>query len=105
LLNTIDKGELPFDTYYVDHLGPLPSTKKNYRYIFVAIDAFTKFVWLNSTKLTSSAEIIRHLRKQTVGFGNWRRIISNRGTVFTAVAFEDYCNEKGIQHVWTTMLK
>ena len=26
-LNTIDKGDLPFDTYHVDRLGPLPSRK------------------------------------------------------------------------------
>ena len=44
LLNTIDKGELSFDTYHVDHIGPLPATKKSYRHIFVVIDAFTKFV-------------------------------------------------------------
>lgn len=27
-LYSIDKGEVPFDTYHVDHLGPLQSTKK-----------------------------------------------------------------------------
>lgn len=94
LLNTIDKGELPFDTYHVDYLGPLPSTKKSYRHIFVVIDTFTKFVWLYSTKLTSSTEIINCLKKQSVSFGNPRRIISSRGTAFTVGAFEDYCNQE-----------
>lgn len=102
LQNPIDKAELPIDTYYVDHLGPLPSRKKSSRYIFVVIDAFTKFVWLYSTKSTSSAEIISHMRKQSVSFGNPRRIISDRGTAFTAVAFENYCNKEGIQQVRST---
>lgn len=49
-LNPIAKGEVPLDTYHIDHLGPLPSTKKNYKHIFVVIDAFSKFTWLYATK-------------------------------------------------------
>ena len=45
-LHTIDKGEVPLDTFHIDHLGPLPSTKKRYHYILVVVDAFSKFVWL-----------------------------------------------------------
>jgi len=43
-LHPIPKEECPFDTYYIDHLGPLPSTKKEYHYFFIVIDAFTKLV-------------------------------------------------------------
>ncbi|XP_033176595.1 uncharacterized protein LOC117151651 [Bombus impatiens] len=60
------------------------------------------FVWLYPTKSTGSAEVISRLRKQSVNFGNPRRIISDRGTAFTAGAFKDYCREEGIQHVRTT---
>lgn len=49
-LNAIEKGNLPLDTYHIDHLGPLPSTRKNYKYIFVVVDAFTKFLWLYATQ-------------------------------------------------------
>lgn len=38
-LHTIDKGDSPLDTYHVDHLGPLPSTAKSYKYIFIVVDA------------------------------------------------------------------
>lgn len=43
-LYAINKGYLPLDTYHVDHLGPIASTKKNYRHVFVVVDGFTKFV-------------------------------------------------------------
>ena len=99
LLNTIEKGELPLDIYHVDHIGPLPTTKKSYRHIFVVVDAFTKFIRLYPTKSTGFAEVINRLEKQSVCFGNPRRIISDRGTAFTADAFEDYCNREGIEHV------
>jgi len=63
-LNTIEKGELPLDTYHVDHLGPLPSTKKSYKYVFLVIDAFTKFVWLYATKTTNIAEVLSKLKSR-----------------------------------------
>jgi hypothetical protein len=43
-LSTISKGEVPLDTYHIDHLGPLPSTKKSYNHVFLVVDAFSKFV-------------------------------------------------------------
>lgn len=98
-LHPIPKGEIPFDTYHVDHLGPLPSTKKKYRHLLVVIDAFTKFVWLYPTKSTSSAEVIDKLIQQSAVFGNPRRIISDRGTAFTAHDFGDYCKDKNIEHL------
>jgi len=45
-LHPIVKGEYPFDTYHIDYLGPLPSTKKEYRYLFIVIAVFTKFVYI-----------------------------------------------------------
>lgn len=101
-LNSIDKGYLPLCTYHIDHLGPIPSTKKNYKYIFAVVDAFTKFVWLYATKTTNAAEVLSWLKKQSVVFGNPRRIISDRGTAFMSHKFEDYCKEENIQHILTT---
>ena len=82
-LNPIPKGNVPLETYHIDHLGPLPSTKKRYRYIFVIIDAFSKFVWLFGTRSTGTIEVLDKLNKLTVIFGNPRRIISDRGSAFT----------------------
>lgn len=98
-LNTIDKGELLLDTYHIDHLGPMPSTRKSYRYIFVVIDAFSKFVWLYTTRSTDTSEVLDRLQKQANIFGNPRRIVSDRGTAFTSNAFEKWCNEERIQHL------
>jgi len=47
-LNMIEKGELSLDTFHINHLGTLPTTRKNYRYIFAIIDAFTIHYSLNS---------------------------------------------------------
>ena len=99
LLNSIEKGEGPLDTFHVDHLGLRPSTKKSYNHIFVVIDGFTKFVWLYETKSTSTVEVAQYLKKQSTIFGNPRRIISDRGTAFTTHDFQEYCRGEGIVHV------
>lgn len=90
-LNMIEKGELPLDTFHIDHLGPLPTTRKSYKYIFAIIDAFTKFVWLYATKTTNASEVINKLKRQSFIFGNPRRIISDRGTAFTSKEFAEFC--------------
>lgn len=97
-LKPIEKGSVPLDTFHIDHLGPLPSTKKSYVHIFAVIDAFSKFVWLYTTKSTTAAEVIERLRKQSIVFGNPRRIISDRGSAFTSKEFEEYCRTEGIEH-------
>lgn len=46
MLIPIPKGGEPFNTLHVDHFGPLEKTQFQYKYVFVVIDAFTKFVKL-----------------------------------------------------------
>jgi len=86
----------------LDHLGPLPSTRKSYKYIFVVVDAFSKFVWLYTTKSTSTQEVLARLRKQAAIFCNPRRIISDRGTAFTSSEFKEYCRTENIEHILVT---
>lgn len=102
MLHAIDKGSVPLDTYHMDHLGPIPSTKKSYCHILVIVDAFSKFVWLYATRSTDTASVLDRLQKQSMTFGNPRRIITDRGTAFTSSAFSDYCKEEDIQHIKIT---
>lgn len=100
-LNPIEKESIPIDTLHIDHLEPLPSTTKSYNYVLVVIDAFSKFTWLYGTKSTGTTEVLTQLSKHEEAstiFCNPRRIISDRGTVFTSQEFEDYCKVEGIKH-------
>jgi len=101
-LNPIDKGSVPLDVYHIDHLGPLASTKKNYRFILVVADAFSKFIWLYTSRSTGTTEVLDRLKKQAAIFGNPQRIISDRETAFTSKEFETYCEEENIEHILIT---
>lgn len=94
--------ETPLHTYHVDHLGPIPSTHKNYRYLFVVVDAFTKFVWIYPTKTTATKEVLERLKHQQSIFGNRKQIVSDRGTAFTSNDFEQYCADEDIRHLLIT---
>jgi transposase InsO family protein len=97
-LHPLYKDDLPLHTYHIDHLGPLESTNKNYKYVFVIIDAFTKFVWVYPTKTTSTAEVVAKLEVQKAVFGNPYQIISDKGTAFTSSEFAEYCTNENIKH-------
>lgn len=98
LLHHIDKGDVPLDTYHIDHVGLMVNTQKRYKHILVVIDAFSKFVWLYPTRSTDTAEVINRLTNQASIFGNPRRIISDRGTAFTSNDFQEYCATQNIEH-------
>lgn len=101
-LNPIEKMEVPLDTLHVDHVGPMPTTNKKYQYILTVVDAFTKFTWLFPVKGTTAEETVQKLQVVQDVFGNPRRIVTDRGTAFTATLFERYCKDNDIQHVLIT---
>ncbi|GFW52414.1 transposon Tf2-9 polyprotein [Trichonephila clavipes] len=83
------------------HLGPLPSTNKNYNHNLSIIDAFTKFVWLYPVKSTSSRDALEKLKLE-ITFDNPHRIITGKGTAFTSKEFREYCENENIQHLSIT---
>lgn len=102
-LHPIHKEPQPFYTFHVDHLGPLESTNKNYKFIFSVIDAFSKFCWLFPTKSTTSSETIEKMEFLESIFGNPHQIITDRGTAFTSEAFKNFCKHRNIMlhHITT----
>jgi len=73
-----------------------------YKYLFIVVDGFSKFVWIYPTKTTNAREVIDRLKSQQKIFGNPQRIISDRGTAFTSTDFKDYCSEENIEHILIT---
>lgn len=98
-LNYIPKGDKPFLTIHVDHLGPLEKTGNRNKFIFVVIDAFTKFVKLYPCRSTKTEEVIKHLRNYFQTYSKPRKIISDRGTSFTSAAFKHFLEDESVNLV------
>ena len=103
MLNPIDKEGVPLHTWHIDHIGELPSTNKNYKYLLVVIDALTKFTWLFTTKTKGVDEVIKKINILQQHYGNPSRIIADKG--FKSDSFNALCEENNILcHYITTGL-
>lgn len=94
LLFNIPKGDKPFVTVHIDHLGPLERTGTKNKYIFVVIDGITKFVRLYACRTTKSEEVIKHLSD----ISKPGRIISDntRDTWFTSKKFSEFLETESV---------
>lgn len=101
-LHTIPKEDRPLETFHIDHLGPMTSTDKQYKYILAIIDAFTKFCWLYPTKTMTVAETLPKIEILQSPFGNPSSIISDRGGALTSTEFANFCEDNNISHITIT---
>jgi len=96
-LHPIPVGRRPFDTVHMDHIGPFETTPTENKYILVIVDNLTKFTCLFAAKDTSTN---RTTLVQMFGLPN--RLVTDRGTCFTARRFDKFCEEKGVHHTLTS---
>lgn len=102
-LHPIPPGSRPFALIHVDHLGPFVTSSKGNKFIFVIVDNLTKFVVLKAIKDTRTTSVVRVLNTFVLERGAPDRIVSDRGTCFTAKAFESFCAEHGIKHTLNSL--
>jgi len=88
-LHPIPKGSAPFNTLHIDHFGPVDHRVAAKKFVFLIIDAFTKFVRLYSTKTTNAKEAMTYLSHYFQNYSRPRVIISDRGSAFTSHEFEE----------------
>lgn len=69
----------------------------------MAVDAFTKFVWLFPTKSTGTNEVKERLSVLFGLIGAPKRIVSDRGTAFTSHEMAEFMKEKNIKYVLTAV--
>jgi hypothetical protein len=87
----------PFAVWGLDILGSFPRAVGGYRYLYVAIDKFTK--WPEATPVVNitKASATTFLKSIVCRFGVPNRIITDNGTQFTIQYFQEYCEDIGIQ--------
>lgn len=81
-LNPIPKSNI--ETLHIDHFGPIDKHVCSRKYIFLIVDAFSKYVKLYPTKTTNTCEVITCLKEFFRNYNKLVKIISDRGTAFTS---------------------
>jgi transposase InsO family protein len=77
----------PFAVWGVDILGPFPRAIGGYRYLFVAIDKFTKLLEATSVVNITQGAAVAFLKSIVYRFRVPNCIITDHGTQFTSRIF------------------
>lgn len=77
-LNIIEKVPILFHTIHIDHVGPFETSSKNNKFLFVLVDAFTKFTIIEPVKSQKTCYIVNVLTNLIHLFRVPNRIISDR---------------------------
>lgn len=100
-LHPIEKIGTPLHTIHIDHLGPFVQSKKKNAYLIVAVDAFTKYVFMKAVPNTKEIHVEKFLNEKIIAiFGVPKRIICDKGTCYTSKKFREFCERLGIKVVF-----
>jgi transposase InsO family protein len=88
-LHPIPKIAIPWHTVHIDATGKLSGKNDKKEYVFVLIDAFTKYVLLTRSS-------IKAVKDSVALFGAPARIIADQGRCFASKEFRDFCDTKNI---------
>jgi hypothetical protein len=89
----------PFIGWGIDLIGQIfPPLSKNYKFILVATDYFTKWVEAIPLKTVTSKNMIDFVKEHIIyRFGIPQNIMTNQGTMFTLGEFEEFATNMGIK--------
>lgn len=81
---------IPWHTIHLDATGKISGKCDLKEYLFVTIDAFSKYCLLKHTK-KNSLSAIKALREAIHLFSSPARIICDQGRCYTSKEFKDFC--------------
>jgi hypothetical protein len=97
LLRPIDLS-WPFAVWGIDIVGVLPRAPGGFRFLFVGIDTFTK--WMEATPVVNITQetSVKFLQSIIYRFGVLKRVLTDNGTQFKGAKFLRCCADFGIHH-------
>ncbi|KAM0847810.1 hypothetical protein ACQ4PT_054780 [Festuca glaucescens] len=85
----------PFAVWGLDILGPFPRALGGYRFLFVTVDKFTKWVEVKAVRTIPARSAVKFIKGLVCRFGVPNRIITDNGSQFTSGLFKSYCADIG----------
>jgi len=94
----------PFQTSFIDFLGPYPRFKIGCTSLLVVLDAFSKFVFIKPLRKANTKNLIEYLVDSVFcTFGVPEVVFSDNGCQFTSKEFANLLEAYGIKHVRTAI--
>lgn len=87
----------PFQRLFIDFLGPYPATKSGFTCMFVVIDQYSRFIFVEPMRQATSQNIIKFLEKNIFSvFSVPEEIWCDNGKQFTSNVFKEVLENYGI---------
>jgi hypothetical protein len=94
----------PFAVWGLDILGPFPRAPGGYRYLYVAIDKFTKWAEVEPVRAIPARSAVKFIKGLVCRFGVPNRIITDNGSQFTSGLFKSYCAGLGTKICYASVV-
>ena len=88
----------PFAVWGIDILGPFPKAKGGFKFLFVAIDTFTKWIEAEPVRNITKEAAVKFLKGIVYRFGSPNKVMTDNGTQFTSKAWKNFCEMHHIHH-------
>lgn len=83
------EAKRPWQILYIDFVGPFTRSKSGFSYLFVVVDAFSKFVHIHPLRTATSKAVIKFLESRIfLTFSVPEYIVSDNGRQFTSNEFK-----------------
>jgi hypothetical protein len=94
----------PFAVWGLDIVAPFLRAVGGYRFLYVAIDKFTK--WPDATPVVNinKQSVVKFIKSIIYRFGVPNRIITDNGSQFTSSAFQGYYEDLDIQICYASVI-
>lgn len=89
-LHPIPKANTPWHTIHIDATGKFSGKNDQKEYVFVLVDAFTKYVLLRHSTRINTDSAISALKASISLFGSPVRVITDQGRCFANKDFKDF---------------
>lgn len=97
LMGSLRPCNRPFQRLFIDFLGPYPATKLGNTYIFIAVDHFSRFVFIEPLRQATAHNVIKILDKIFNMFSVPESVWSDNGKQFIAKVFKEFLEKHGVK--------
>lgn len=92
----------PFQRLFIDFLGPYPSSKNGNTVIFIVVDQYSRFVFIEPMRQATTINVIKFLEKHIFNmFSVPEYIWCDNGKQFTAKLFKEFLDKFGVKLVFS----
>ena len=84
----------PWVRLHIDYAGPYLG-----KWFLIVVDAHSKWLDVKIVNSDTTTSTIDHLRSLFATHGLPEMVVSDNGSVFTSIKFQEFCSKNGIKHV------